>query len=99
VVWLAGITLSPLTVAVGALVTVTSCEFSTMLWQGRRPDGTWGARTVTVAAVAGVVGYGVLAFSQLAVLRNFGLMLAVGVIASYVAARVIVPAVGDRLGQ
>jgi predicted RND superfamily exporter protein len=94
--WLAGIALSPLTVAVGALVTVTSCEFATLLWQGRRTDGTWAARTVTVAAVAGTVGYGVLAFSRLAVLRDFGILLALGVVASYVAARVVVPAIGHE---
>jgi predicted RND superfamily exporter protein len=97
--WLAGVALSPLTVAVGALVAVTSCEFSTVLGQGNRTDG-WTQRTVTVAAVAGTVGYGVLAFSRLEVLREFGVLLALGVVASYVAARVVVPAVGAvRAGE
>ncbi|WP_460847771.1 MMPL family transporter [Nocardioides ultimimeridianus] len=82
---LLGVTLSPLTVVVGALITVTSCEFATML---RRSDAP-GGRSVAVAACAGTIGYASLSLSGLAVLRGFGLALAAGVVCSYVAARLV----------
>lgn len=75
--------LSPLTVALGSLVTATGCEFSVMLRQGSR----W--RAVATAAAAGVAGYLVLGLSELAVLRDFGLLLAGGVALSFLAALVI----------
>lgn len=84
---LAGIDLSPLTLAIGALVTVTSCEFVTMLSERRllRSAG----RTVLTAAVAGAVGYLALGPSGLTVLRDFGLLLAAGVVSSYAAAQLV----------
>jgi len=79
--------LSPLTLAVGALITVTSCEFTVMLDGARRERRPWLGRSVTVAATAATVGYLCLAFSDLAVLRDFGLVLAAGVAASFLTAR------------
>lgn len=87
----AGIELSPLTLAIGALVTVTSCEFVTMLG-GRLGEHRLLAssgRTVLTAAVAGAVGYLALGLSGLAVLRDFGLLLSAGVISSYAAAHLV----------
>lgn len=84
--------LSPLTLTVGALVTVTACEFATIL---SRQDGAAGGvsgRSVAVVALAGAVGYGALWLSELAVLRSFGAVLAIGVGCSYVAARLAVAA-------
>jgi len=78
--------LSPLTVGIGSLVTATGCEFAVMLRHGG------GRRLVMTAALAGVAGYLALAFSQLAVLRDFGLLLAGGVGCSVAAALLI-----DRL--
>ncbi|MEU6134769.1 RND transporter [Nocardioides sp. NPDC047086] len=84
---LAGIDLSPLTLAIGALVTVTSCEFVTML--GERRLLASAGRTVLTAAVAGAVGYLALGLSGLTVLRDFGLLLAAGVVSSYAAAHLV----------
>ncbi|SDK65476.1 hypothetical protein SAMN05428985_105120 [Nocardioides sp. YR527] len=88
---LAGIDLSPLTLAIGALVTVTSCEFVTMLGErlGERPLLSSAGRTVLTAAVAGAVGYLALGLSGLTVLRDFGLLLAAGVVSSYAAAHLV----------
>lgn len=85
----AGAELSPLTIAVGALITVTACEFSVMLDSAEREGRPWLRRSVTVAAVAGTIGYSCLAFSELAVLRSFGVVLAAGVASSYVAALIV----------
>lgn len=84
---LAGIDLSPLTLAIGALVTVTSCEFVTMLGERRLLASS--GRTVLTAAIAGAVGYLALGLSGLTVLRDFGLLLAAGVISSYAAAHLV----------
>ncbi|MGH4000003.1 MAG: MMPL family transporter [Pseudonocardiaceae bacterium] len=84
---LAGIDLSPLTIAIGALVTVTSCEFVTMLGERRMLSSA--GRTVLTAAVAGAVGYLALGLSGLAVLSDFGLLLAAGVVSSYAAAHLV----------
>jgi predicted RND superfamily exporter protein len=78
--------LNPLTVAVGSLVTATGCEFAVMLRRGRE------VQAVATAALAGTVGYLTLALSGLAVLRDFGLLLAASVVCSFVAAVVL-----DRL--
>lgn len=91
---LTGAELNPLTLAVGALVTVVACEFTVML------DGVgrqrWLGRSVLLAAAAGTAGYLCLAWSELAVLRSFGLLLAAGVVATYLAARLVVGAVGPE---
>lgn len=91
--WTAGIvalttdTLNPLTVAIGSLATATSCEFVIML---ARSGGRDWLRGVGTAALAALVGYSVLALSHLAVLRDFGLLLAASVACSYLAASVAV---------
>lgn len=87
-VQLLGGELNPLTLAVGALITVTACEFTVML-SGRESGHPLG-RSVAAAAAAGTVGYLCLALSELAVLRDFGVVLAAGVACSYVASCVVV---------
>ncbi len=87
VVWATAGALSPLTVAIGSLVTATGVEFAVML--SARERGLKGLLTVGTAALAGTVGYLVLALSQLAVLREFGLLLACGVACSFLAALVV----------
>jgi predicted RND superfamily exporter protein len=97
--WIAGIvalttgTLNPLTVAIGSLATATSCEFAIML---ARAGGRGTLRGVGTAALAALVGYSVLGFSQLAVLRDFGLLLATSVGCSFVAASVAVLVIAPR---
>ncbi|WP_435769046.1 RND transporter [Nocardioides sp. SYSU DS0651] len=89
---LAGAELNPLTLAAGALVTVVACEFTVMLGGAGRQR--WLGRSVLLAATAGTAGYLCLAWSELAVLRSFGLLLAAGVAATYVAAQLVVAATG-----
>lgn len=100
--WIAGVvalttgTLNPLTVAIGSLATATSCEFAIML---ARTGGRGVLRGVGTAAVAALAGYAVLALSELAVLREFGLLLAASVACSFVAAGVAVVVVRPRRQQ
>src|SRR5581483_10308014 len=88
--------LSPLTIAIGALVTVTSSEFVAMLAEnrgGRLPGARIG---VIAAAVAGTAGYAALGLSDVAVLKEFGLMLAAGVVCSFIAAQLVTTFVRSR---
>lgn len=80
--------LSPLTVAIGSLTTATGVEFAVMLSAGRGVPRVRRAHVLTAAA-AGTVGYLVLGASQLAMLRDFGLLLAAGVALSFLAALVV----------
>jgi hypothetical protein len=77
--------LNPLTVAIGSLTTATGCEFAIMLARSGRASAL---RDVGTAAFAGTIGYLVLTLSGLAVLRDFGLLLAASVGCSFVAATV-----------
>jgi len=86
--------LSPLTVAIGSLVTATGCEFAVM---ANRQRGRAVTSSVLTAAAAGTAGYLVLALSGLAVLRDFGLLLAGSVVCSLGAA-LLVDAVVAGLG-
>ena len=84
--------LNPLTVAIGSLITATGSEFAILL---RRGGDT---RAVATAALAGTIGYLTLALSGLAVLRDFGLLLATSVVCSFAAAYLI-DRVLDASGQ
>jgi hypothetical protein len=88
--WLLTGSLNPLTMAIGALTTATGCEFAVMLAEARRGRRPWLLRSVTLAVSAAVLGYLALAASDLAVLRQFGLLLALGVVTSAVAAVVVI---------
>jgi hypothetical protein len=87
--WLVTGSLNPLTVAIGALTTATGCEFAVMLAEARRGRRPWLLRSVALAVSAAVLGYLALVASDLAVLRQFGLLLALGVVTSAVAAVVV----------
>lgn len=82
--WLVTGSLNPLTVAIGSLTTATGCEFAVMMTGYRNRRWLW--RGVGTAALAGSVGYLVLGLSEVAVLREFGLLLAASVALSYLAA-------------
>ncbi|MFB9729513.1 MMPL family transporter [Haloechinothrix salitolerans] len=87
-VWLLAGSLNPLTVAIGSLTTATGCEFAVMMTgRGRSAAGAW--RRVGIAALAATAGYLVLALSGLALLREFGVLLAAGVVCSYLAALLV----------
>lgn len=85
--WLVLGSLNPLTVAIGSLTTATGCEFAVMMAGYRRRR--WLLRGVGTAALAGLVGYLVLGLSGVAVLREFGLLLAASVALSYLAALIV----------
>lgn len=82
-------TLNPLTMAVGALTTATGCEFAMIRIDARRLGQPWLIRSVALAACAAAAGYLVLLASDLSVLRELGLVLAAGVLSSWVAAVVV----------
>ncbi|MCW2856512.1 MAG: hypothetical protein JWR52_2127 [Marmoricola sp.] len=81
-----GISLTPLTVALGSLATATACEFSVLLGG---PHDARVRRSVLVAAAAATCGYLALTVSGLTVIQNFGLFLAATVLLSLVAAQVV----------
>ncbi|MFC6866165.1 MMPL family transporter [Haloechinothrix salitolerans] len=88
--------LNPLTVAIGSLTTATGCEFAVMLAGAGRRRRHWLWRGVATAAVAGSVGYLILGLSGVAVLREFGLLLAASVVCSYLAAVAVLWALPPR---
>lgn len=88
--WLLQVSLSPLTVALGSLTTVTACEFTVLLTEQRRHGLSRLSRTVTVAALAAASGYLALVVSGLAIIRQFGLLLAASVLLSLLAAHAVV---------
>lgn len=81
-----GLSLSPLTVALGSLTTATACEFTVLLAGERRRRQR---RTVAVAALAAAVGYATLLASGLVVIRDFGLLLSATVLLSLAAAHLV----------
>jgi predicted RND superfamily exporter protein len=87
--WFLGVSLTPLTVALGSLATATACEFSVLLGGSLGAGGALVRRSVLVAAAAATSGYLALAVSGLAVIRDFGLFLAATVILSLLAAQVV----------
>jgi predicted RND superfamily exporter protein len=97
--WFLGVSLTPLTVALGSLATATACEFSVLLGGSLGAGGALVRRSVLVAAAAATSGYLALAVSGLAVIRDFGLFLAATVLLSLLAAQVVrllVPAPGPK---
>lgn len=88
--WLVGEPLSPLTIALGSLATVTACEFTVLLADDQRKRSAVLRRVVAWACVTSVVGYLALVPSKIALLRDFGLTLAVTVLLSYLAALAVV---------
>ena len=95
--WLLGVSLTPLTVALGSLATATACEFTVLLGAARAARAALLGRSVLVAAMAATCGYLALAFSGLAVIRDFGLFLAATVLLSLLAAHVIRLVIPARL--
>lgn len=85
--WVVGLSLNPLTVGLGSLTVATACEFTVLL--GHRDPRARLRRTVGVAALSAAMGYLALAASNLAVIREFGLLLAGVVTLSLVAAHLV----------
>ncbi len=88
--WVTGTALSPLTVALGSLTAAVGCEFTVMVSQSVRRSDRSLRRAVALAAGTSAVGYAVLAVSPLALMREFGILLAASVGLSYAAALFVV---------
>ncbi|WP_375001816.1 RND transporter [Aeromicrobium sp. CTD01-1L150] len=84
-----GIGLNPLTAAVGSLAAAVACEFTVVLAEARRRHDVLLLRSVALAAAASATGYAVLALSNLRIIGDFGLVLAVTVGASILAAWIV----------
>lgn len=84
-----GLPLTPLSVALGSLTTVTASEFTVILSHSMRRGHQAAARTVGWACLTSAIGYLVLLASSLDALRDFGLILAASVLLSYLAARTV----------
>jgi len=84
-----GISLTPLTLALGSLATATACEFSVLLGAAATRRDSFLGRSVLVAASAATSGYLALSVSDLIVIRDFGLFLAATVVFSLLAALVV----------
>lgn len=95
-VWATGTELSPLTVALGSLTAAVGCEFSVVLAEARRRGRTPLRRAVPLVTAASVLGYGVLLFADLQVVRQFGLQLAVAVLLSLLCSTLVLRVSGTR---
>ncbi|WP_435581937.1 MMPL family transporter [Amycolatopsis thermoflava] len=89
-IWLAGISLTPITMALGSLIAAVGCEFAVLLVEAERRRDHALHRSVLLVGVVSTVGYLALAFSRLDVIRQFGLLLAAAVVLSMAAARLVV---------
>lgn len=87
--WVLELRLTPLTMALGCLVSVTGCEFVVLLAEARRAARSWLWPSVAVACATSVLGYLALVPSGLWLVREFGLVSATAVVLSYLAARLV----------
>lgn len=81
-----GIALTPVTAALGSLTAAVGCEFTALLSEAARRREVALRRSVLLAVAASALGYAVLAASRLAVIREFGLLLAGSVVLALAAA-------------
>lgn len=75
-IWILGLSLTPITVALGSLTAAVGCEFTVVLAEAARRRSREIRRTVLLAAAASATGYAVLTLSELSLVRDFGAMLA-----------------------
>jgi predicted RND superfamily exporter protein len=88
--WLAGIALTPITVAVGSLTAAVGCEFTVVLAEAARRGDARIRQAVFLAAAVSATGYSVLVLSGLSAVREFGLLLASTVALSFASAYFVV---------
>jgi len=88
--WITQTALSPVTAALGSLTAAVGCEFTVVLAEAARRADAGLRRAVGLAAAASAVGYAVLGFSGLAVVSQFGVLLAGSVVLAYGSARLLV---------
>jgi predicted RND superfamily exporter protein len=90
--WLAGVALTPVTVALGTLTAAVGSEFTVMLAESTRAARRGVRTSVLLAVAASAAGYLTLLASSLGVIREFGLLLAGGVLIAFFSAVVVVRA-------
>ncbi|MBV9313153.1 MAG: RND transporter [Pseudonocardia sp.] len=76
VLWLTGTLLSPITAALGSLTAAVGCEFTVLLTEAGRHANLALRRAVLLVTASSVLGYAVLSMSGIAVVREFGVLLA-----------------------
>jgi predicted RND superfamily exporter protein len=74
--WLTGTPLSAITVALGSLTAAVGCEFTVLLSEASRRRNPALRRAVLLVTATSMVGYAVLVISGIAVVREFGVLLA-----------------------
>jgi predicted RND superfamily exporter protein len=74
-VWTLGMSLNPITLALGSLTAAVGCEFAVLLATARRTGDARLQRSVLLAAGLSAVGYAVLMLSSLSMVRQFGMVL------------------------
>lgn len=92
VAWLLSVPLTPLTAALGSLTAATGSEFAVVLSSAHLLSAAALRRTVAVAGLSSAVGYLVLALSDIAMIQQFGLLLALSIALAYLAAYLVVRA-------
>jgi hydrophobe/amphiphile efflux-3 (HAE3) family protein len=107
ILWLLGVPLNPLSASLGALVIAISTQFSVLLSARfeaeRRVDGDVAAalrRTyastgtaVLASGATAIAGFGVLSFSEVRMLQDFGLVSVIDLVVSLLGVLVVGPAV------
>ncbi len=88
--WLTGTALSPITVALGSLTTAVGCEFTVLLSEAARRRIPELRRAVQLVTATSVIGYGVLVVSGIAVVREFGVLLAGAVLLALLSSMCVV---------
>lgn len=74
--WATGTPLSPITVALGSLTAAVGCEFTVLLAEAHRRSNPALRRAVLLVTTTSALGYAVLMCSGIAVVREFGVLLA-----------------------
>jgi predicted RND superfamily exporter protein len=106
ILYLIGIPLNPMSATLGALVIAISTEFSVLLSERFRQERAAGhdpaaalARTyrstgmaVLASGITAIVGFGVLVFSDITMLRDFGLVTLVDLTVSLAGVLLVLPA-------
>jgi hydrophobe/amphiphile efflux-3 (HAE3) family protein len=107
VLFLTQVPLNPLSATLGALVIAISTEFSVLLSERFRQERASGrdvgealartyrstGRAVVASGVTAIAGFGVLAFSDIRMLRDFGIVTVVDLAVSLIGVLVVLPSV------
>lgn len=85
----AGLALTPMTAGLGSLTAAVACEFTVVLAHAHRVGDRRMVRAVDLAAAASATGYLVLVLSDLGLIRDFGLLLALTVVVALGVSRLL----------